>query len=56
METALRRSLTISKGSFFIFFERPISMVLMGMVILMLVSPFFARKRLGEKIVEKSEE
>jgi len=54
MENALLRSLIMSKGSYSIFFQRPISMVLMGMVLLMLISPFFTRKRLAEEIMEKS--
>ena len=56
MENAFRRSLVMSKGSFSIFFQRPISMVLMGLVILMLISPFITRKRLAEKIVKQSDE
>ena len=56
MENALRRSLIMSKGSFAIFFQRPISIVLMGMVLVMLISPLFTKKRLAEEIVRQSEE
>ncbi|MFB3884088.1 MAG: tripartite tricarboxylate transporter permease [Thermodesulfobacteriota bacterium] len=56
LETAFRRSLVMSHGSFSIFFQRPISMVLMGMVLLMFVSPFFTKKRLAEEIVKKGED
>ncbi len=49
MEKSLCSSLLLSKGSYLIFFQRPISMVLIGMVMLMLISPFFTRKRFGEE-------
>ena len=39
METSLRQSLLLSKGSFLIFFLRPISMVLIGIAILLLIFP-----------------
>jgi putative tricarboxylic transport membrane protein len=50
LEKALRRSLIMSHGSFSIFFNRPISMVLMGMGLLLLVSPLLTKKRLAETI------
>ena len=56
MENALRRSLIMSKGSFAIFFQRPISLVFMGMVLVMLISPLFTKKRLAEDIIKQSEE
>ena len=43
METALRQSLLHSRGRFNIFFTRPISAVLIGVAILLLVSPLFPR-------------
>lgn len=52
MESALRRSLFISNGSFLIFFQRPISMVFMVLVLLMLISPFVLRRRVGQEIVK----
>jgi putative tricarboxylic transport membrane protein len=54
VEIAFRHSLIMSKGSFLIFFQRPISMVLMGMVLLMLISPFFTKKRLGEAMIKEN--
>lgn len=56
MEKALRRSLFISNGSFLIFFQRPISIILMGMVLLMLISPLITKKRLAEEIIKRSDE
>lgn len=47
IETALRRSLILSDGSFMIFFQRPISAVFMYMTIIVLVMPFFIKKRPG---------
>jgi putative tricarboxylic transport membrane protein len=43
METALRQSLLHSRGNFNIFFIRPISAVLIGVAILLLLSPLFPR-------------
>ena len=43
METALRQSLLHSRGKFSIFFNRPISAVLIGVAILLLLSPLFPR-------------
>jgi putative tricarboxylic transport membrane protein len=56
METAFRRSMILSRGSFLIFFQRPISALLMGLALLMLISPIFSRRRLGEDMVKGSEE
>ncbi len=47
IETALRRSLIMSDGSFWIFFQRPISAVFLTITLLALVVPFFMKKRLG---------
>lgn len=47
IETALRRSLILSDGSFIIFFQRPISAVFLSITIIVLVMPFFIRKRPG---------
>jgi putative tricarboxylic transport membrane protein len=54
-ESALRRSMIMSKGSFMIFFHRPISMIFLGVTLLMLISPFFTKKRLAEDIVKEGE-
>jgi len=55
METALRQSLLHSRGNFNIFFNRPISAVLIGAAILLLLSPLIpkvGRKR--ETIVKEA--
>jgi putative tricarboxylic transport membrane protein len=56
METSLRRSIIISKGSFLIFFARPISAVFLGLALLMLISPFFTKKRLTQNILKEMED
>jgi putative tricarboxylic transport membrane protein len=56
MENALRRSLIMSKGSLAIFFQRPLSLVFMGLVLVMLISPLLTKKRLAEDIMKQSEE
>jgi putative tricarboxylic transport membrane protein len=56
LETAMRRSLIMSKGSAAIFFQRPIAACFMGAALLMLLSPLFTRRRLGHEIIEKLEE
>ena len=56
LETAVRRSLIMSKGSAAIFFQRPIAACFMGAALFMLLSPLFARRRLGHEIIEKLEE
>ena len=52
MEASLRRSIIISRGDPLIFFQRPISAVFLGLSLLLLVSPFFMKRRLTEKIIE----
>jgi putative tricarboxylic transport membrane protein len=51
MEPALRRALMMSNGSFTIFFNRPISLVLMIATGILLVSPLVLRisRRLGKQ-------
>ncbi len=56
MEGSLRRSIIISKGSFSVFFERPISGVFLGLALLMLISPFFGKKRLAGNMLQKIED
>ncbi len=53
MERALRRSMIMSKGSFFIFFQRPISAVFMVLALVMIISPFLFKKRLGEELISE---
>ena len=40
MEVALRQSLNINRGNIFVFFQRPISLLFMGVIILSILSPF----------------
>ncbi len=47
LETALRRSLILSDGSFLIFLTRPISAVFIVFAVFLLVVPLFSRVRLG---------
>ena len=56
MEKTFRTSMIMSHGSPAIFFRRPISMVLLVLAILVLISPFFTKKRLGEEIIKGEEE
>jgi putative tricarboxylic transport membrane protein len=56
LETAIRRSMIMSRGSFAIFFSRPIAAVFIGLALLMLLSPLLTRRRLGHEIIEKLEE
>ncbi|HMF50207.1 MAG TPA: tripartite tricarboxylate transporter permease [Candidatus Saccharimonadales bacterium] len=56
LETAIRRSMIMSKGDFGIFFQRPIAAFFMGAALLMLLSPLLTRRRLGHEIIEKLEE
>jgi putative tricarboxylic transport membrane protein len=56
MEKTFRTSMIMSHGSPAIFFRRPISMVLLVLAILVLISPFFTKKRLGEEIIQAEEE
>ena len=48
IEGAFIRSLLMSDGNFLIFFKRPIAAVLIGIVIILLVLPFFQKKALIE--------
>jgi putative tricarboxylic transport membrane protein len=41
IEVALRQSLNIHRGNVFVFFQRPISLVFMGVIILSIFYPFF---------------
>jgi putative tricarboxylic transport membrane protein len=45
MEQALRQSLLISRGSFTIFFTRPISVVAMGLALALIASYFLPALR-----------
>ena len=56
LETAIRRSLIMSKGHIGIFFQRPIAAFFMCAALLMLLSPLFMRRRLGHDIIEKLEQ
>jgi putative tricarboxylic transport membrane protein len=47
IETALRRSLIMSDGNLWIFFQRPISAVFLSITILALVVPLVIKKRIG---------
>jgi putative tricarboxylic transport membrane protein len=52
LEDAFRQSLLMSDGSFFIFFQRPISLGLMGVTILLALSnliPWFKRRPIESK-------
>jgi putative tricarboxylic transport membrane protein len=40
IEVALRQSLNINRGNLFVFFQRPISLVFIGVIIISIVSPF----------------
>jgi putative tricarboxylic transport membrane protein len=53
LETALRRSLILSDGSFLIFLQRPISAVLILFSMFVLVAPLFSRLRLGHGLSEE---
>jgi putative tricarboxylic transport membrane protein len=48
LETALRRSLILSDGSFMIFVTRPLSAVFLVIVFLIIVLPMVMKKRLGK--------
>lgn len=57
LETALRQSLILSKGSFMIFFTRPIAGVAMGFIFVSLVlSAIPGLKTLRKKVIEEKEE
>jgi putative tricarboxylic transport membrane protein len=53
LETALRRSLILSDGSFAIFLERPISAILILFSVFVLVVPLFSKIRLGRGLSEE---
>ena len=55
MENALQRSMIISRGSFLVFFQRPISAIFFGMALLILLSSFLSKKKSGENIVNVEE-
>jgi len=55
MENAFRRSMILSDVSFMIFFKRPISGILLGLVLFMLLSPIFMKKRLAEDILKEAD-
>ena len=56
LETAIRRSLIMSRGSAAIFFNRPIAAVFMALSLVMLLTPLLARRRVGHEIIEKLDE
>jgi len=56
LETAIRRSLIMSRGSFMVFLNRPIAATFMALALFMLLSPLLTRRRLGHEIIEKLEE
>jgi len=59
LEKAIRQSLVISQGSPMIFFTRPISMILMGATLLMVISPVlaaFLKQRRHGSLIEKVRE
>lgn len=53
LETALRRSLILSDGSFLIFLERPISAAFILFALVALVAPLFSTIRLGGGLSEE---
>jgi putative tricarboxylic transport membrane protein len=53
LETALRRSLILSDGSFVIFLNRPISGALISFSVFILVVPLFSKIRLGRGLSEE---
>jgi len=55
IENALARSMIISRGSFLVFFQRPISAIFLGMALLILLSSFLSKKKLGEDILNMEE-
>jgi putative tricarboxylic transport membrane protein len=57
LEQALRQSLLVSKGSFMIFVNRPVSAITLGCAFVLLVSNFFPHfKKLKEKVVQAEDE
>ncbi len=55
-ENSLRRSLLMSEGSPFIFFQRPISAVFLLVAMVFLISPLFGRGRIGEKAIKMQQD
>ena len=53
LETALRRSLILSDGSFLIFLQRPISAAFILFSVFVLVAPLFSKLRLGRGLSEE---
>jgi putative tricarboxylic transport membrane protein len=53
LETALRRSLILSDGSFLIFLQRPVSAAFILFSMVVLAAPLFSRLRLGHGITEE---
>jgi len=53
LETALRRSLILSDGSFLIFLRRPISAAFILFSVVVLVAPLFSKLRLGRGLSEE---
>jgi putative tricarboxylic transport membrane protein len=53
LETALRRSLILSDGSFLIFLQRPISAAFILFSVVVLVAPLFGKLRLGRGLSEE---
>jgi putative tricarboxylic transport membrane protein len=53
LETALRRSLILSDGSFFIFIQRPLSAAFILFSVVVLVAPLFSKLRLGRGLSEE---
>jgi putative tricarboxylic transport membrane protein len=53
LETALRRSLILSDGSFLIFLQRPISAAFILFSVVVLVAPLFSKLRLGRGLREE---
>jgi putative tricarboxylic transport membrane protein len=56
LETAIRRSMIMSKGSFGIFFQRPIAALFMSTALFMLLSPLITKNRIGRRVIEKLED
>ena len=56
LETAIRRSMIMSRGNAMIFFNRPIAAVFIAVALVMVLSPLFTRRRLGHELIDKLEE
>jgi putative tricarboxylic transport membrane protein len=55
LESSLRRALMMADGSPLIFITRPISAVFLIIAVVLLISPLFTRKKIGEKAIEASD-